>query len=115
MPLLLDLVQLTCLSCLNVRVFKNRRRTVSPNVYVLILSGSCTVWQICVSLTATRGARLELGFSESASGTSEVLERSQFNVHLKLSIPPPTCYFDPKPQNPKSACSDPRKRKYNVG
>ena len=27
MPLLLDLVQMICLSCLNVRVFKNRRRT----------------------------------------------------------------------------------------
>ena len=25
-PLLLDLVQMICLSCLNVRVFKNRRR-----------------------------------------------------------------------------------------
>ena len=29
MPLLLDLVQMTCLSCLNVRVFENRRRNLS--------------------------------------------------------------------------------------
>ena len=28
MPLLLDLVQMICLSCLNVRVFKNRRRNI---------------------------------------------------------------------------------------
>ena len=34
MPLLLDLVQMICLSCLNVRVFKNRRRILlNPKAY----------------------------------------------------------------------------------